>query len=386
LATNATNNEALQRPSGARRFYNPALDGLRFFAFLGVFTLHALSRTVPISPAGSQWSAWETAGRDVGMLGVDLFFVLSSYLITKLLLIEKDRTGTVDIRSFYVRRILRIWPLYFGFLIFMLVSQLVGTSHPNGLEWFGYACFFANWVAVYEGRFLSTRGNMFWTLSIEEQFYLTWPWIVSKVNRVTLIRICWGMVAFATILRAILGMHSITGAGLACNTLARLDPLALGAILAASPRIEAWFASLRWPLLYPPVLLIMAATMQRLNGVSSIPLPVRSGGYLLIAALLCAFAVGCMLRPDSSRLKIFAWRPIVYLGRISYGLYVFHGVLVGTGSRLAQRIQFPGSGIVVVLLEFVGTVLVASCSFKFFERPFLSLKERFARVPSRPGG
>jgi peptidoglycan/LPS O-acetylase OafA/YrhL len=155
LATNATNNEALQRPSGARRFYNPALDGLRFFAFLGVFTLHALSRTVPISPAGSQWSAWETAGRDVGMLGVDLFFVLSSYLITKLLLIEKDRTGTVDIRSFYVRRILRIWPLYFGFLIFMLVSQLVGTSHPNGLEWFGYACFFANWVAVYEGRFHS---------------------------------------------------------------------------------------------------------------------------------------------------------------------------------------------------------------------------------------
>src|SRR6185437_4348697 len=109
----------------AGRFYSPELDALRFFAFLGVFVFHAAPRTMDFY-ATAGFPAWlskiliSTFG--AGAYGVDLFFALSAYLITSLLLRERATTGKLDLRSFYVRRILRIWPLYLGFVVFAAIT------------------------------------------------------------------------------------------------------------------------------------------------------------------------------------------------------------------------------------------------------------------------
>src|SRR5215475_9058782 len=119
---------ATTAPVRAERFYRPELDVLRFFAFLGVFIFHAAPRTMDFYNAAGypQWlSRLLIPTFGAGAYGVDLFFALSAYLITSLLLRERSATGTLDMRSFYLRRILRIWPLYLAFVAFAGLAALV---------------------------------------------------------------------------------------------------------------------------------------------------------------------------------------------------------------------------------------------------------------------
>ena len=128
-----------------------------------------------------------------GAFGVSLFFVLSSYLITELLLREKDLMGTLDIRSFYIRRILRIWPLYFAFLALAVALQwIVPGQHVTWRAgvWFSFLA--GNWFIVFHG-FPSSVIFPLWSVSIEEQFYITWPAVVRKVSET-------GMLIFAGLL------------------------------------------------------------------------------------------------------------------------------------------------------------------------------------------
>jgi peptidoglycan/LPS O-acetylase OafA/YrhL len=391
LSSQSEPKDTLEKTPKLRRFYNPALDGLRFFAFLAVFISHvsasiATAGGLPsFASAGHGWASWVSAAHNSGLYGVDLFFVLSSFLITRLLLIEKETRGKVDIGSFYVRRILRIWPLYYAFLLYMFVTQLAGSPKTPTLMWFGFLFFFVNWIATFHGLSVH-RGSMLWTVSVEEQFYLTWPWIVSRVSRQAVVRICTGLVLFAIALRVVLTAFHAPASAIAFNTLARLDPLAMGAILAASPRLEKWFAGLSWPLLYPPLCAICVIAVTYAQTSRLLPALFVDPASIFLVALSCAFAVGCMLRTDSATLKVVSWKPLVYLGRISYGLYVYHQTVIGLAARLVQRLGLPESIWYIAPLDLVGTIVVASLSFRLIERPFLSLKERFAKVPSRPGG
>ena len=168
------------------RFYHPELDVLRFFAFLMVFLHHAF----PHDPR-----FWTTLGVPsflahivagigaTGAFGVSVFFVLSSYLITELLLREKDLMGTLDVRSFYIRRILRIWPLYFAFLALAVVLQwIVPGQHVTLRAGLWFSLLAGNWFIVFHG-FPSSVIFPLWSVSIEEQFYITWPAIVRRGER-----------------------------------------------------------------------------------------------------------------------------------------------------------------------------------------------------------
>jgi peptidoglycan/LPS O-acetylase OafA/YrhL len=201
LSIKAVIDTPLSGPHSPQRFYRPELDGLRFYAFLGVFICH----TLPTSEEYYRglhlqlpW-LWGAAVR-AGTSGVDLFFALSAFLITSLLLKERLETGGVSLRLFYIRRILRIWPLYF------LVIALGIQSLPWHLV-VGYVLFVSNWMYVSLGAVRSICAPL-WTVSIEEQFYIVWPVLVKMLKRRGIV-----MAGIATFLLATLSQVGIVLAG-----------------------------------------------------------------------------------------------------------------------------------------------------------------------------
>src|ERR1700733_1224563 len=156
-------------------FYRPGLDILRALAFLLVFIAHGLvwdlDKPTRIGRIGR-----------AGEFGVCIFFFLSSYLITELLLREKRDTGTIQIPAFYARRILRIWPLYFAMIAVGQLCGLFSPSHTLSFAWVAsLLLLFTNWYTVGHGY---PPGFLFplWSISVEEQLYLVWPWIVKHLS------------------------------------------------------------------------------------------------------------------------------------------------------------------------------------------------------------
>jgi peptidoglycan/LPS O-acetylase OafA/YrhL len=202
------------------RFYVPQLDGLRFFAFFVVFVAHAERDPGP---------AWLADIMPAGGAGVDLFFVLSSFLITTLLLREQNAEGRIDVRAFWMRRILRIWPLYFFFL-----WTVSAVERPEWGYFVASTLFLGNWFLAFRGW-----GNPqpvtagLWSVAVEEQFYLTWPVILQWTPRRWLPWISGSLIVVAMIARAVItSIPGYSTAAVWCNTLARLDPIAVGALLA----------------------------------------------------------------------------------------------------------------------------------------------------------
>src|SRR5215467_3640185 len=176
---------AAAAPARAERFYRPELDALRFFAFLGVFIFHAAPRTMDFYNAAGypHWlSSLLISVFGAGAYGVDLFFALSAYLITSLLLRERAATGALDLRGFYVRRILRIWPLYLAFVVFAAVMAVAIPGQQLPLRYVvGFCLLSGNWVYVFCGLPASFAIPL-WTVSIEEQFYLAWPLALRRAT------------------------------------------------------------------------------------------------------------------------------------------------------------------------------------------------------------
>lgn len=319
-----------------------------------------------------------------GAFGVSVFFVLSSYLITELLLREKDLIGTLDIRSFYIRRILRIWPLYFAFLALAVALQWILPGQHVTLRaglWFSLLA--GNWFIVFHG-FPSSVIFPLWSVSIEEQFYITWPAVVRRAGETTMLVIAGLLLAVATATRIYLGLHHVGESDAWCNTFVQLDPIVIGILLAVWLRGEIHRLSRlgRAALMLGGITGLAMGSMY--FGIKNDPLTttrlvlgypsVAIGGGLLLLSVLRVKDGGSV-------------RPLVYLGRISYGLYVFHvlGLLISnhlvsdqTGSlwRYALRV---GVGL-------AATILMAAISYRWLETPFLRLKQRFTHVLSRPGG
>src|SRR5579872_2334332 len=229
------------RDKNRSHFYRPELDALRFFAFFAVYGFHQLvfpaefySRIGIPAPLARLFSRLPVAG----VFGVDLFFVLSAYLITELLLREKESFGTLNVRDFYVRRILRIWPLYF---IFLAIAMLPFVNVNHSLTWKDLALFVllsGNWAVILYGFPAHSVAIPLWTVSIEEQFYLAWPPIVSRLSRRGILIAALIMLSLSTITRVLIVLMKGGAFSIWCNTLTRLDPIAAGIILAVLLRSE----------------------------------------------------------------------------------------------------------------------------------------------------
>ncbi len=354
---------AVRRAETGARFYRPELDVVRFGAFALVFLHHALSRSSAdyVTWGVSPWvgSAIAAAAR-AGAWGVDLFFALSAYLITELLSREQRARGTIDIRAFYLRRILRIWPLYYFTLLVLLpaLSRFVpGERLPVGY-YLGFLFLSGNWVCALWGYPLSAFA-LLWSVSIEEQFYLAWPWLIRFAGH-RLPMCAWGLMAVANVTRLILVIRGVVHPGIWCDTLARLDPIACGALLACTLRGATPGLSRRARFLWVgsgAALLWMIGAVGDPDGWRAL------FSYPLAAAASVAILYGSL---TSSTFNGPVARSSVYLGKISYGLYVFHVAAI----RLAPS----------PLLAFPLTVALASISYRFLESPFLRLKKRYTRT------
>jgi peptidoglycan/LPS O-acetylase OafA/YrhL len=349
-----------------RRYYRPELDALRFLAFFLVFMCHSMD------------ASW-------GALGVPVFFLLSAYLITELLLREREATGTVDIKKFYVRRILRIWPLYFGVLLCgYAISRFSGANVFPTPALLSYLLLSGNWYTALHGS-LPWGLSPLWSIGIEEQFYLVWPCLILFGGRK-------GIVIAATALwlicQAVVFTLSYRGAainpGIWNNSFNQLQYFAIGALISVAlnrsmPVIKSW---LRFLMVAGGLLIFVFADhlLKITGGVAAASATFPAFLIVGLGATLVLFGfLGCHV---SEKLQ-----PIVFLGKISYGLYVFHHIVLAFTSRLDKVLLSHGirhlNFLVDVLLTLAVTILVAMASYKYFESPFLKLKSRFEVVKSR---
>jgi peptidoglycan/LPS O-acetylase OafA/YrhL len=387
--------------SPQERFYHPELDVLRFFAFVLIFLHHSFPHEAAfytkLGLAPLLASALATLAIS-GAFGVQLFFLLSAYLVTELLIRERSLRGSVDLKAFYVRRFLRIWPLYFSFLALAWAMQwLVPGQHIGWRAGLAFALFAGNWWVVFVG-FPNSIIFHLWFISLQEQFYFVWPALMRKLSARGLLIAAGAMIAVANLTRWYLGVRHTWESRIWCNTFAQLDAIAVGVLLAvllagAAPRL----ARLHRAALFcgGAVCFFLSAGYFRIKAdpltasrvLLGYPVVVLGAIALFLATLrpqaTDARSAGASARGWSARLL----GALVYLGKISYGLYVFHilGLFLSNYLVAHQDSSF-GRYLYREAVAFALAIVMAALSFRWLETPFLTLKQRFSRVPSRPVG
>ena len=358
--------EAVKSSSG--RFYRPELDALRFLAFSLVFLYHSTS----------------VAG---GRHGVQVFFVLSAFLITELLLRERDRTGNVNISAFYIRRGLRIWPLYFTMLMLCFVFTLLVHYPRPAIEWLSYLVITGNLYTAFSGHYLPWGWMVLWTITVEEQFYLLWPTLIKLGGRrgiVLISSVIWVVGQIACVSIAIHVGSQVYAARLWTDSLVNFQYFAVGAILAVflhdkKVALPGWARIL---------LLIFGLLTFQLSSIGSwLHL---QGTQMTVLAYLVYLATGvgaaCILIAAIGFHVPVRLQWAIHLGKISYGLYVFHEIFVLLAGDIGAAV-FHIHHLATVKMYWLSiplTLLTASLSYRYLETPFLRLKGRFEIVKSRP--
>jgi len=376
--------------ASAGRFYRPELDVVRFLAFFLVFLHHTLPsagdpRAIRLlkgfAPAFASLP-------DACGFGLSLFFTLSAFLICELLLRERKTAGTIKIKQFYIRRILRIWPLYYlGLLLGLLVMFLPG-GHPDEIDSIGcFAVFMSSWrLATFHA--FSNPANVLWSISVEEQFYLFAPWVVKFLNRKFLYGFCAALILSANTWLYFLGRESAVDHCIWWNSFVQFECFAGGILLCLVlrgrvPRLAPWqrlalFAFSLCCLFYA------CYGLHARFGKAGVWNP---GSWCLIrgyglAALSCVLLLVAFLGVDPRHLPKWA----IYLGRISFGLYVYHGFAIYASYAVFGHRVSLSSPVYYLKAALAGglTVLMAAFSYRYFETPFLKMKKRHAVIESQP--
>jgi len=336
------------------RNYFSSLDGLRCLAILPVIWHHSTPRPLP-----------GILGK--GPAGVDLFFCISGFLITTLLLREKARTGRVALGAFYVRRALRILPLYYATLLaYVLFALACDPALPQRAHFFRtlplYATFTANWFADF-GVPHAILFSFAWSLCIEEQFYAFWPWIMRAVSARSAL-LAMGALLLADYLAERSGLDGYAGRILTSFA----APIGLGALLALLLQERESFAALAriagraW---FAPLALLSALSLLLWPGA---PL-------IAFQASLMALVCSCVIVEDHGLAWLLRARPVRLVGAISYGLYLLNSTGIGL-IRRAFPARAADSGFVFAA-SFPLLLVLAALSHRYLETPFLRLRSRF---------
>jgi peptidoglycan/LPS O-acetylase OafA/YrhL len=342
------------------RKYFPLLDGLRCLSIIAVVWHHSASGPGILSR---------------GFEGVSLFFVISGYLITTILLRERSSTGRISLRRFYLRRSLRIFPLYYTTLVvFIVLVFLFERRSDAGLQFWHNLPYFltytSNWFLPFDP---DNRAIFFfaWSLATEEQFYFFWPWIVKGSIRPYLpIATMIGLVMLHYGNALDVGHDIITSQWFLTRVLECLSPPiclgALAALLLHRPSTFRWSArwlGWRW-----------SATAALVAIIAALIFP----SQVLLYVAMTWLVIACVLRPSRQPLGQFLMYPLVkYVGIVSYGIYMLHVLCI----NLVRHLLHLGAGPVLFVVGLAVSVAVAGISYHFFESPLLSLKDKLARRP-----
>ena len=346
--------------------YRPSLDGLRAIAVLGVMCWHFV-----------------LPGVKGGFLGVDIFFVLSGFLITKLLVEEWDLTGRIHLGKFYLRRMLRLFPALF----LLLLVTLPFVPRLWTLEALLYV---SNWGFLTKQLGLSAIMQL-WSLSVEEQFYIVWPLMLLgllalRTPRAVIFAVV-ALLAAASATFKIIAWHSFDDWNrFYFGTDGRADELLIGcglALFLAWSRVpaRAWFRRTVKIATIPAVLWLGYLVVQ-----SAVywKFFYQQGGITLVALATAVLILQCLIAPIHWMRAILAWRPMVGIGRMSYGLYLWHSPIGWvTDPRNFEWVPILPRAELFVLRVCL-TFAVAGLSYQFLERPLLRLKHRFSPVEQRP--
>ena len=393
-----------EQPAPGIKGHLPALDGVRGLAILMVLVVHFVGDTKATSTLerGLTWVA------SYGTFGVDLFFILSGFLITGILL--EARGSRHYFLNFYTRRTLRIFPLYYGVLIAVFVllpfiPALRGNATLGELrnrQWWVWL-YGVNVLDAIRGVFSFSYLDHFWSLAVEEHFYALWPLLVWRCPPRLLLRIALAVSLTAVALRIGAAFASVNPLAVYVLTPFRLDALCLGGAMAVGARQPGGLEWLRanagrFALAAAVVLLGTRAINGLPANAESAMHQVRNSATMLLLACLIASAVLSPARSLSGR--FFQSSPMGFLGRYSYGLYVFHHFIAvyfirhGTEFVLGRAL---GSHLLAVAIQAVvggaASVALAMLSFHLFEQPFLRMKrywpsprDRAPPLMSAPGG
>lgn len=367
----------MNKEKPVQRIYFPELDGLRFFAFLLVFVHH--------HNLFSEISYLSFFYKN-GWIGVDLFFALSAFLFAKLLIAEFNKTSTISFKKFYIRRIFRIWPLYFVFIgisvgLFLFSNGIF--SNTIVIRILGLFAFSDNILtAIYGYNSLPFVAHL-WTIAFEEQFYIFIPFIILLLVRssykVKLISFV-SVLLFFNVIRITFILNDVHHPAIWVLPITHFESIVLG--------IAIGFGG--FDFLLKKLNSIFIGFIGIIIFISLIFLPsIEQNSYWLIASysfvgLSTSMVLFSVL--NSKYLKLlFSNEIFVFLGKRSFGLYVYH--LLGNGFAtyiISQFPEIPSSSIASFIYSLSFTIIASIISFKFIETPFLNLKKKFEVIISRP--
>ncbi len=356
-----------------RFHYLPFLDGCRAISILLVLGYHRMG---PVSEwIGNLLSGW---------VGVDMFFVISGFLITSLLVQEQKDYGSFSIKRFYSRRCLRIWPAYY---VFLFVVGVINPGRPSHSEIAIDAIYLTNYDLALEWGFCKGLPHL-WSLALEEQFYLIWPivlWFAGKhAFRMGLIAV------FAVFIwRIWLLFQGVSSLRLEAAFDTRIDCILFGclaALLWADPNTQQRIRSGLSGTWVPPILAAaLFCSAQTLGNPHDPTLEHRVLFWVLLSPtftlLFTVFILALIVQPASAVSRVLSNPVLVWIGRLAYSLYLWHAFAWGLAAEfvLKRLLHWDEAGPLGEPLRFGAAILVAAASYYVIERPFLKLKNRWQR-------
>ena len=373
-----------------KNIYFEGLNGLRFFAALAVIITH-IELTKNFFKIQNCWQS-STLIFNLGGLGVYFFFVLSGFLITYLLIIEKQKTGTVAVKKFYIRRVLRIWPLYFLILIvgFFVLPNFKQIDIQYQKVYFEQN-FFPNLIL-----FLFMLPNLafsifpavphigqLWSIGVEEQFYIAWPIIVKQSAKLlkTLIIIILSLIVLKIVVLLLGKMFYQETWYIALKKLiamSKFESMAIGGVGAYLLSIKHSVINfIKLPFVAISALILILLIIY------FIPEKLQDAQHLPISVLFLVI----ILNVISSQTKWIKNKVFDFLGKISYGIYMYHLMIIPCVLIIIQKFVTPNSNyflfnVLLYTFTIITTLLVSWLSYNFFESRFINLKDKFTIIHS----
>lgn len=377
------------------KLYFKNLDSIRFIAALMVFLQHAVSPSYQYLPIKNTF--WEKLliTMSNGGTGVSIFFVLSGFLITYLLISEYELNSKISIKNFYIRRLLRIWPLYFlvvafSFLIYPFLKSLIGMNNPLGSNFLYHLTFLSNFDVINIEKHCfgsdAMSQNITWSVSIEEQFYLFWPLIFMFLpKRLWVYSI--SIVILGSILFRIINNND--GVVLYFHTFSVLLDLAIGGLMAFLIKSNKQFRSLFENsstlthitlFIFSFCLVFWGDKLFFFNYGAAIGRVFVSFSFALIISAQA-------ITKRKSKLDLGNMSFANKWGKYTYGIYLIHPIAITIIDILVRTMHFPKTNFIALFsigtIGFVLTLFLSKISFRYYESRFLSLKEKYTTIQTR---
>lgn len=357
------------------------LNGIRTIAAIGVMVSHINLTLNKFNIINTSLFGFNEENKPGGWLlgehGVTMFFVLSGFLITFLLYKEFEKTGTINIKAFYIRRILRIWPLYYLYFFIVVITIFVLYGNLPSISAFLYYSFFLANVPFVTEKALPALDH-FWSIGVEEQFYLFWPFLFLFF-KIKLKKVILFLITVLALFRILIWYKMPFSLIALYSVVNRFDCMllgALGAILYLEKSKIIDFLNLKWIQYFSWVIMLLLITNQ-LNFFNSI-----------IEIFLIGFVTLCIIIGQiniKNRVVNLENKIMSYFGQLSFGIYVYHPLLILLASHFFKNTNHLDEMIYTILvfgLIITLTILISHFSYFYFENRFLRLKSKFSIIHS----